>query len=165
MCVYVYVHKHICCFLTLGEKEVDDETAEFLEETDVFNRKLVVPGMSEDAQECFFKKIDDDSAPKMRKQATSVPSTSNTQGGDVIVQLEAADPEDVAAELMPSMQREANEARSFASAILVHPEANNTPENLCRFATFMDKMYKKIQDRYFLLFLFCLLLFSFFFLF
>ena len=70
------------------------------------------------------------------------------------MQLEVADPEDVVAELMPSMQREANEARSFASAILVHPEANDTPENLCRSASFMDKMYKKIQDLYVLCFLF-----------
>ena len=132
----------------MGKKNVDDETAELLEESNVFNRKLVVDGMSEDAQECFFKNIDDESARVRRKQITSGPSSAT------IEQVEDADPVAVAADLMPSMQREANEARSFAAAIRVHPEANDTPDNLCRFASFMDKMYKKIQDLYVLCFLF-----------
>ena len=132
-----------------GEKEVDDETAEFLEEAGIFNRRLPAPGMGEEAQECFLKQIDCHSAPKTRRQATPGPSS----GGE-IVQCGAADPVVVAADLMPSMQREANEARSFAGAIQVHPEANDTPDNLCRFASFMDKMYKKIQDLYVLCFLF-----------
>ena len=112
----------------------------------MFNRRLAAPGMGEEAQECFLNQIDCHSARGTRRPGPS-------SGGE-IVQCEEADPVVVAADLMPSMQREANEARSFAGAIHVHPEANDTPDKLCRFASFMDKMYKKIQDLYVLCFLF-----------